>query len=224
MEDIRDFTFFGNILEDLEDVSKEDRDRMIVYAVEYGAYGIEPELEGFEAVTFKRIKRSIDQSVKARSNGGKGGRGNKKQKPDPEKNLGLETEKPVVLEPENLGLDDGKALIISNQDISNHIESNPPISPQGFPWACLDALNVELGVTYASMPDKCTRTLQRFEGKYDLEAVRAMIRYKRDEWQGTKYSKCLTPNTLFSPDHFEQYIHQSQTETKEAETYAVYDR
>lgn len=222
MEDIRDFTFFGNILEDLEGVSKEDRDRMIVYAVEYGAYGIEPELEGFEAVTFKRIKRSIDQSVKARSNGGKGGRGNKKPKSDPEKNPGLETDKPVVSEPENLGLDDDEALIISNQDISNRIESIPPISP--FAIQCLNALNEEFGTTYASMPDKCGRTLQRFEGKYDLEAVKAMLRYKREEWQGTKYRNCLTPNTLFSPDHFEQYIHQAMTERKEAETYAVYDR
>lgn len=109
-------------------------------------------------------------------------------------------------------------------EVSTDVDTNPPISPQGFPWACLDALNVELGVTYASMPDKCTRTLARFEGKYDLEAVRAMIRYKREEWQGTKYSKCLTPNTLFSPDHFEQYIHQSQAHHQEVSEYAVYDR
>ena len=51
-----------------------------------------------------------------------------------------------------------------------------------------------------------------------------MIRYKREEWQGTKYSKCLTPNTLFSPDHFEQYIHQSQAHHQEVSEYAVYDR
>ena len=122
------------------------------------------------------------------------------------------TKEPSTTPPEGVG--EGEEVL----------EDNPPISPQGFPWACLNALNVELGVTYASMPDKCTRTLQRFEGTYDLEAVKAMIRYKRDEWQGTKWKNCLTPNTLFSPDHFEQYIHQSQADQKEAETYAIYDR
>lgn len=224
MEDIRDFTFFGNILEDLEDVSKEDRDRMIVYAVEYGAYGREPELDGFEAVTFKRIKRSIDQSLTARENGSRGGRGKKKQKTEQEKNLGLDDKKPVVSETENLGLDNDEALILSNQVISSPIESNPPKPPSNFAWQCLEVLNVALGTTYASMPDKCTHTLLRFEDKYDLATVEAMVRYKRDEWQKTKYRNCLTPNTLFSPEHFEQYINQSQAETKEAETYAVYDR
>ena len=51
-----------------------------------------------------------------------------------------------------------------------------------------------------------------------------MIAYKRDEWQGTKFSKRLTPNTLFSPDHFEQYMHEAKGEEKEAEAYAAYDQ
>lgn len=107
-------------------------------------------------------------------------------------------------------------------EVSTNVDTNPLLSP--FAIQCLNALNEVLGTTYASMPDKCGRTLQRFEGKYDLDAVKAMLRYKREEWQGTKYRSCLTPNTLFSPDHFEQYIHQAMTEQKEADTYAVYDR
>ena len=82
---------------------------------------------------------------------------------------------------------------------------------------CLGALNEFLGTTYTTMPEKCRHMLERCAGGYTVEQVRSMIAYKRDEWQGTKFSKRLTPNTLFSPDHFEQYMHEAKGEEKEAE-------
>lgn len=96
-------------------------------------------------------------------------------------------------------------------------------SPPQYPWRCLDALNRALGTSYASMPSQCTHTLERFEEKYDISEVEAMIAYKRDEWRGTKFSKALTPNTLFSPEHFEQYIHQSKQSETEASEFDEFD-
>lgn len=104
---------------------------------------------------------------------------------------------------------------------------NPPMQndEQRMPFwlQCLNAFNDVMATTYTSMPEKCRHRLERSEGTVSVEEVRAMIAYKRDEWCGTKYRKGLTPNTLFSPDHFEQYLHQSQAEAKEAKTYAKYD-
>ena len=91
----------------------------------------------------------------------------------------------------------------------------------GFPWECLAAFNDAVGATFSSMPAKCTRTLERFEPKYGLDAVKRMCAFKRDEWRGTNMERHLTPNTLFSPDHFEQYMQQS---TKEARRDARFDK
>lgn len=107
----------------------------------------------------------------------------------------------------------------------------PPYSPpmpssvQDAPFwlQCLAALNDLLGTTYTSMPEKCRHMLTRCEGGYTVEQVRGMIAYKQADWQGTKYRKSLTPNTLFSPDHFEQYMHEAKTETEEVADYAKYD-
>lgn len=105
----------------------------------------------------------------------------------------------------------------------------PPYSPpmQGnadppFWMQCLMEFNTLMGTTYTTMPEKCRNMLERSAGAYTVEQVRNMIAYKRDEWQGTRWKNCLTPNFMFSPDHFEQCIHQSIGESEEAETYAKY--
>lgn len=96
----------------------------------------------------------------------------------------------------------------------------PQESP--FALACLKALNDELGTMYSSMPPKCTRTLERFSGLWSPEQVRGMVAFKRREWEGTRFRRHMTPNTLFSPDHFEQYMHQALADQEEAR-YAEYD-
>lgn len=106
----------------------------------------------------------------------------------------------------------------------------PPYSPpmpssvQDAPFwlQCLAALNDLLGTAYTTMPEKCRHMLERSAATFTVAQVRSMVEFKREEWTGTKYRKGLTPNTLFSPDHFEQYMHQAQAEREEAARYAEY--
>lgn len=89
---------------------------------------------------------------------------------------------------------------------------------------CLATFNDLMGTTYTTMPEKCRHMLERSAATFSVAQVRSMIAFKREEWTGTKYRKGLTPNTLFSPDHFEQYMHQAQAEEKEEDEYAAYDQ
>lgn len=124
----RDFSFFGSILADLdaevanEGITKEDRDRMIVYAVDYGVKGEEPQLQGFESLAFRRIKAAVNQSLEKRKSAKKGGRPRKnevkKTKDNEEENLGLETEKPRFQE------DETSYLILSNHKEKNNKKEN----------------------------------------------------------------------------------------------------
>ena len=111
---------------------------------------------------------------------------------------------------------------------------SPPMPSNGqeapFWLQCLAALNEVTGFTYTTMPEKCRHMLERSAQTFTVDQVREMIAYKRDEWKekdrksNTTYSKNVTPQTLFSPDHFEQYMHQAQDEEKEAGDYAAYDQ
>ena len=112
------------------------------------------------------------------------------------------------------------------------VVGEPPYSPPmpssledaPFWLQCLAAFNDLMGTTYTTMPEKCRHMLERSAATFSVAQVRSMIAFKREEWTGTKYRKGLTPNTLFSPDHFEQYMHQAQAEEKEADEYAAYDQ
>lgn len=112
------------------------------------------------------------------------------------------------------------------------VVGEPPYSPPmpssledaSFWLQCLAAFNDLMGTTYTTMPEKCRHMLERSAATFTVGQVRSMIAFKREEWTGTKYRKGLTPNTLFSPDHFEQYMHQTQAEEKEAGDYAAYDQ
>lgn len=111
------------------------------------------------------------------------------------------------------------------------VVGEPPYSPpmpssvQDSPFwlQCLAAFNDQLGTSYTTMPEKCRHMLERSAAAFTVEQVRSMVAYKRNEWTGTKWKGCITPNFLFSPDHFEQCMHQSQAEQKEAEAYADYN-
>lgn len=111
------------------------------------------------------------------------------------------------------------------------VVGEPPYSPPmhgigetaPFWLRCLKAFNDATGSSYTTMPEKCRRTLERSSGAFSAEEVAAMVSYKRAEWAGTRFSRGLTPNTLFSPDHFEQYMHQSLGDAKGAARYAEYN-
>lgn len=104
---------------------------------------------------------------------------------------------------------------------------SPPVQAQGanttFGLMCLNELNEVMGTCYGTLPSKSAMCLSRMEGKYEPDEVRRMIEFKRDEWAGTRFAKNLTPNTLFGPDHFEQYMHQSRTSAAEKSEYEQYD-
>lgn len=82
-------------------------------------------------------------------------------------------------------------------------ESKPSFSLQ-----CLKALNEELrGVA----PFEFTRNpngeyIASLEGRFTVDDVREMVRFKRKEWEGTKFQQNLNPGTLFSPDKLEGYV------------------
>lgn len=143
-------------------------------------------------------------------------------------------------------LHDAKAYADAHASASNNQDAEvelgvgvgvPPCSPpmqgtrQDAPfWVrCLGALTEITGFTYTTMPEKCRLMLERSASTFTVDQVKEMIAYKRDEWNekdrrsNTSFSKNMTPQTLFSPDHFEQYMHQSQTKAKEENAYAEYD-
>ena len=106
----------------------------------------------------------------------------------------------------------------------------PPYSPpmhggdEGAPFwlQCLAAFNDAMGTAYTTMPEKCRRTLDRAEGAWSVEQVGAMVSFKCDQLAKTRWKGCRTPGFLFSPDHFEECMHQSIESVKEAERYAEY--
>ena len=115
----------------------------------------------------------------------------------------------------------------SDEDVflssSLHSSIEEPMEESSFPIVCLGELNRVLGTTYCSLPPSAARTLARFEGVYTPEEVRTMVEYKRADWQDTRFKRNLTPNTLFSVEHFEQYMNQSKQHAKEASEYDIYD-
>lgn len=118
----------------------------------------------------------------------------------------------------------------AEKEIEIELENNPPkvppmddVTAEPYALQCLSAFNEIMGTPYLSLPTSCARNLKRFEETYTLDEVRAMISYKRDEWKGTRYERALTPNTLFSRDHFEQYIQQSKGDAKEVSAYDHFD-
>lgn len=122
----------------------------------------------------------------------------------------------------------------NNSDAENEIEIEeeiPPYSPpmpssvQNAPFwlQCLAAFNDQLGTSYTTMPEKCRHMLDRCADGYTVDEVRKMLAYKHEEWKGTKWRNCLTPNFLFSPDHFEQCMHQAKDDNEEVADYAKYD-
>lgn len=179
--------------------------------VRYGTSGIEPKgnppwLPTFTALK-KRVKlgRTRSEAKKGKTKDGTNVKPNQNQnetKPEPNENQNKDLF--LCVEDEVLSYE-----VLSSEDEKPH-------APFGL--RCLGELNEVLGTSYTTLPSKSAMCLSRMEGKYDLAAVRRMVEFKRDEWRGTKFSNNLTPNTLFGPDHFEQYMHQaSGSEVPDAE-------
>ena len=208
------FFFQDDYWEAVSELPVKQRREVIVGIVEYYFTLEEPSFKGAPKAVFcavrERVKKARQEADRKRKERGTGGESSAdKPRTDCGTSLNKEGE---------------------GEDIPNGI--SPPIVPQRdtpFWVSCLAILNETLGTTYTTMPEKCRHMLERSSQAYAPEDVRKMIVYKRDEWRekdrksNTTYSKNLTPNTLFSPDHFEQYMHQSK-DANEANDYAKYDR
>lgn len=232
------FDKFKGVLDSIPDEA--DRKTMALAIIEYGLTGEDPAFGYPLSAIFEGVREDIDNSRDARgkNKGGrpKGSRNKPKPAPSPApetpseeecevsdgiKNGGFQNQEPPFPVSETPVSETG------NPDQAKPVQANPghgnPLPPSEFPLLCLKALNDELGTPFTRMPSECGRTLAAAEGRFSVEQVRAMVAYKRDDVAGTRYSGILTPNTLFSPDHFEQYMAQSMADRKEADRYAAYD-
>lgn len=212
--------------------NRKSQDEFLLAILRYYYDGEEPDFKSEVAeVAFEGIRFSLNKARAGRSGGKANGEAKReaKAKANPEANGEASSEANLEAkceaEPEanqeancerngnetaNKGIGIGKGIGkgISSSTPSRELEEGA--CSASFPLSCLDAFNFEFGTTYGFLPPPQSAWLQSMEGKYTLDEVKAMIRYKRDEWQGTEYQRNLTPNTLFSPEHFEQYIHQSK--------------
>lgn len=229
------FTIFDKFKGVLDSIPDEgDRAAMALAVIEYGLTEAEPEFGYPMSAIFEGMREDIDCSRTARNSnkGGrpKGSRNKPKAAPsldaevsDKEKNGGFENQKPPFSEEETPVSETGNPIQDRTEQDNTGQDNIDPLPPSEFPWLCLRALCDELGATYSTMPGKCTRMLERSEGRFTVGQVRAMVAYKRDEWQGTPFKGNLTPNFLFSPDHFEQCMNQSMADSEERGRRAAYD-
>lgn len=183
----------------------------------YYSGGQEPVFKSEQAKTgFEGVRFSLDKSLRNSRN---------RSKTKPEGNAN-ESETKTAAVPVSSREEEEEGLSTNVESLEEE-EQNPfdeaEEAPTSYTLQCLGAFNEIMGTSYASMPGRCGRTLQRFEGKYPIDDVRAMVAFKRDEWRGTRFANNLTPNTLFSPDHFEQYMNQSRSSAAEKRQYEQYD-
>ena len=142
-------------------------------------------------------------------------------------NAGSENEKPPFSEEETPVPENGNPnqanTVQANTDqvvtplppLGDEVPEGPAGDPGCDPYAlqCLAALNEVMGTAYGGLPPSVARYLSGQAGRHPVEEVRAMVAYKREEWAGTRFARNLTPNTLFGPEHFEQYLAQSKMPT-----------
>ena len=244
------FTCFDHFAEVIHKCpTKEMQSELALAIIDYGIYGIEPELDWQLDGMFCAMKVSIDNSVTARSKN-KGGRpksGEEVENNAPKtqktgvsenKNGGFETEKPGFSETENGGFENEKPNINqSNIGLSSISQSNLNQSKpnQEGARACAraddddarfiaDALaifNAETGLDVRDLTPEAMLGLQRIRGSgRTLEDVRRVVRAKRDQWSGnSRMRSYIRPSTLFG-ERFEEYF----AETGKAVTaYAEYD-
>lgn len=72
------FTWFPKLTATVAKVPEEQRGAILWALAQYGTYGIEPELEWPLDAIFESLREDINNSKRAISSGGTGGRGNKK--------------------------------------------------------------------------------------------------------------------------------------------------
>lgn len=204
------FTWFKQFNAQIAEMTEEEQFAFIPEVVLWAAFGREPsfmDAKGDQTARYMKqaflgMKSSLDSSIKSqnRNTGG----APKKRKASGKKGEQGDNNPPA--EPTSITpLQNLRKEKIREEKIRQEKkrESNPSFSIQ-----CLKALNEELrGVA----PVEFTRNpngeyIASLEGKFTVDDVREMVRFKRKEWEGTKFQQNLNPGTLFSPDKLEGYV------------------
>lgn len=194
--------------------SKKARHEFLIAILEYYYEGIEPDFKNDIAdVGFQGIRYSLDKARAGRVGG----------QAKPEANGQAKSEAKAKAKHQAESVKEPKQNSGNNIGIGKGIEENIKEAGFCFAYQSLAILNEEIGQTFSELPSKCLHLLERMAERYTLDDVRKMVRYKRDEWAGKEMAVHLTPNTLFSPDHFEQYIAQSRTPEPSLEEVTIDD-
>lgn len=204
------FTWFKQFNGQIAEMTEEEQFAFIPEVVLWAAFGREPsfmDAKGDQTARYMKqaflgMKSSLDSSIRSQ-NRNTGGAPKKKKASGKKNETGGDNppaEPPSITPLQNLRKEKIREEKIRQE---KKRESKPSFSLQ-----CLKALNEELrGVA----PVEFTRNpngeyVASLEGRFTVDDVREMVRFKRKEWEGTKFQQNLNPGTLFSPDKLEGYV------------------
>ena len=209
------FTWFKQFNAQIAEMTEEEQFAFIPEVVLWAAFGREPsfmDAKGDQTARYMKqaflgMKSSLDSSIKSqnRNTGGAPKKRKASGKKGEQGDNNPTTEPPCGTPLQNLRKEKIREEKIRQEKIRQEKkrESNPSFSIQ-----CLKALNEELrGVA----PVEFTRNpngeyIASLEGRFTVDDVREMVRFKRKEWEGTRFQQNLNPGTLFSPDKLEGYV------------------
>lgn len=217
------FTWFKQFNGQIAEMTEEEQFAFIPEVILWAAFGREPSFMNAKgdqtARYFKQaflgMKNDLDCSVRSQ-NRNTGGAPKKKKSSGKKKETGGDN--PSAEPPSETPLDNppaeppsttgGENLIQDKLIQVKSIQDKRREEKPSFSLQCLKALNEELrGVA----PVEFTRNpngeyIASLEGRFTVDDVREMVRFKRKEWEGTKFQQNLNPGTLFSPDKLEGYV------------------
>lgn len=216
------FTWFKQFNAQIAEMTEEEQFAFIPEVVLWAALGREPSFMNAKDQTaryfkqaFLGMKNALDNSIRSQ-NRNTGGAPKKRKASGKKKETGGDnppTEPPYETPLDNPPQEPPCVTPIQNLNLTKPNLTKPRKekkreSKPSFSLQCLKALNEELrGVA----PVEFTRNpngeyIASLEGTFTVDDVREMVRFKRREWEGTKFQQNLNPGTLFSPEKFEGYV------------------
>lgn len=204
------FTWFKQFNAQIAEMTEEEQFAFIPEVILWAAFGREPsfmDAKGDQTARYMKqaflgMKSDLDCSIRSQ-NRNTGGAPKKKKASGKKKETG--DDNPPAEPPSTTG---GENLIQDKSIQDKSIQDKRRKEKPSFSLQCLKALNEELrGVA----PVEFTRNpngeyIASLEGRFTVDDVREMVRFKRKEWEGTKFQQNLNPGTLFSPDKLEGYV------------------